>query len=64
MLSDGQTTTLMIIKGKANINMLHKIKTKGLVRQAALRFHNLGTDMDCLRINVSSLVELLMDVSD
>ena len=53
----------MIVKGKANINMLHKIKTKQLVRQMALRFHNFGTDVDCLRINASSSVELVMDVS-
>ena len=64
MLSDGQRTTLMIVKGKANINMFHKIKTKGLVRQVALRFRNLGTDIDCLRINATSSVELVMDVSE
>ena len=64
MLSDGQETTLMIVKGKANINMLHKIKTKQLVRQMALRFCNFGMDVDCLRINASSSVELVMDVSE
>ena len=64
MLSDGQRTTLMIVKGKANINVLHKIKTKGLVRQTAMRFCNFGTDVDCLRINVSSSMELVMDVSE
>ena len=30
----------------------------------ALRFHNFGTDVDCLRINASSSVELVMDVSE
>ena len=54
----------MIVKGKANINMLHKIKTKQLVRQMALRFCNFGMDVDCLRINASSSVELVMDVSE
>ena len=44
--------------------MLHKIKTKQLVRQMALRFRNFGTDVDCLRINASSSVELVMDVSE
>ena len=64
MLSDCQETTLMIVKGKANISMLHKIKTKQLARQMALRFRNFGTDVDCLRINASSSVELVMDVSE
>ena len=64
LLSDGNRAALLIVKGRANINMVAEVKIKGLLKHAELKFRNFGTDIDCLRIKASSSVELVMDLSE
>ena len=63
VLYDGTTSCLVIVKGKAPLMILDKIKTKGLILKTGIKFSNFGTDADCIRINNNSSVEIFTDVS-
>ena len=58
---NGETTSLVLVKGHANIGLVQKIK-KNLIKAAGINFSNFGIDEECIRLNTSSSVSLTFEV--
>ena len=64
IVSNGETTSLVLVKGCANIGLVQKIKEKNLIKTVGINFSNLGIDEECIRVNTSSSVSLTFEVTN
>ena len=55
VVSNGETTHLVLVKGCAQIGLVQKIKEKNLIKTVGINFRNFGIDEECIRLNTSSL---------
>ena len=63
-MSNGETTSLVLVKGCANIGLVQKIKEKKLIITVGINFSNFGIDEECIRLNTSSSVSLTFEVTN
>ena len=49
VVSNGETTSLVLVKGHANIGLVQKIKEKKLIKRVGINFSNFGIDEECIR---------------
>ena len=64
VVSNGETTSLVLVKGHANIGLVQKIKEKNLIKTVGINFSNFGIDEKCIRLNTSSSVRLTFEVTN
>ena len=64
VVSNGETTSLVLVKGRANIGLVQKIKEKNLIKTVGINFSNFGIDEECIRLNTSSSVSLTFEVTN
>ena len=62
VVSNGETTSLVLVKGCANIGLVQKIKEKNLIKTVGFNFSNFRIDEECIRLNTSSSVRLTFEV--
>ena len=62
VVPNGETTSLVLVKGCANIGLVQKIKEKILIKTVGINFSNIGIDEECIRLNTSSSVSLTFEV--
>ena len=62
--SNGETTSLVLVKGCANIGLVQKIKEKNLIKTVGINFSNFGIDEECIRLNTGSSVSLTFEVTN
>ena len=63
LVSNGETS-LVFVKGHANIDVLQKIKEKKLTRTVGINFSNFGVDKECIQLNTSSSISLTFEVTN
>ena len=63
-MSNGETTSLVLVKGHANIGLVQKIKERNLIKTVGVNFSNFGIDEECIRLNTSSSVSLTFEVTN
>ena len=63
-MSNGETTSLVLVKGHANIGLAQKIKEKKLIKTVGINFSNFAIDEECIRLNTSSSVSLTFEVTN
>ena len=64
VVSNGGTTSLVLVKGHANIGLVQKIKEKNLIKTVGINFSNFGIDEECIRLNTSSSTSLTFEVTN
>ena len=64
VVSNGETTSLVLVKGHANIGLVQKIKEKNLIKTVGINFSNFRIDEECIRLNTSSSVSLTFEVTN
>ena len=62
VVSNGDTTSLVLVKGCANIGLVPK--RKKLIKTVGIKFSNFGIDEECIRLNTSSSVSLTFEVTN
>ena len=63
VVSNGETTSLVLVKGHANIGLVQKINHQKLIKTVGINFSNFGIDEECIRLNTSSSVSLTFEVT-
>ena len=64
VVSNGETTSLVLVKGCANIGLVQKIKEKNLIKTVGINFSNFCIDEECIRLNTSSSLSLTFEVTN
>ena len=64
VVSNGETTSLVLVKGCANIGLLQKSKEKNLTKTVGINLSNFEIDEECIRLNTSSSVNLTFEVTN
>ena len=64
VVSNGETTILVLVKGHASIGVVQKMKEKNLIKTVGIRFSNFGIDEECIRLNTSSSISLTFEVTN
>ena len=64
VVSNGETTSLGLVKGQAIIGLVQKIKEKNLIKTVGINFSNFGIDEECIRLNKSSSGSLTFEVTN
>ena len=59
-----ETTNLVLVKGHPNLGLVQKNKRKKFDKTVGFNFGNFGIDEECIRLNTSSSVSLIFEVTN